>query len=83
MAGKDTPQQSVGPDYRSDKQKPIATVSKEVSFANVHTLAQTPQLIALLTYVSVSGSSAPAMPFPLHVFPLRGLHFDSDRVRVA
>ncbi|KAJ5043152.1 uncharacterized protein L3040_004533 [Drepanopeziza brunnea f. sp. 'multigermtubi'] len=51
MSGKATPKQSVGPDYRSEKQKPIATVSKEVSFENVHTLAQTPQLIALLTMI--------------------------------
>lgn len=45
------PSQSVGPDYRSEKQKPIATVSTEVKFENVHVLPQTPQLIALLTYV--------------------------------
>lgn len=43
------PTQSVGPDYRPEK--PIATVSTPVSFENVHTLPQTPQLIALLTYV--------------------------------
>jgi uracil phosphoribosyltransferase len=46
-----SPKQSVGPDYRSEKQKPIATVSTEVPFENVHTLPQTPQLIALLTWV--------------------------------
>lgn len=41
--------QSVGPDYRDDKQKPTATVSTAVPFENVTTLPQTPQLIALLT----------------------------------
>lgn len=46
-----SPKQSVGPDYRPDTQKPIATVSTEVPFDNVHVLAQTPQLIALLTQV--------------------------------
>ncbi|PKS05214.1 hypothetical protein jhhlp_008584 [Lomentospora prolificans] len=45
------PLQCVGPDYRADYQKPSATVSKEVSFENVHVLAQTPQLIALLTII--------------------------------
>jgi uracil phosphoribosyltransferase len=44
-----SPKQSVGPDYRDEKQKPTATVSTAVPFENVHTLAQTPQLIALLT----------------------------------
>lgn len=47
--GVKSPAQSVGPDYRPEK--PIATVSTPVSFENVHTLPQTPQLIALLTYV--------------------------------
>lgn len=41
----------VGPDYRPKAEKPRATVSTQVSHANVHILAQTPQLIALLTYV--------------------------------
>lgn len=41
----------VGPDYRPKAEKPTATVSTQVSHANVHILAQTPQLIALLTYV--------------------------------
>ncbi|KAI9646944.1 Uracil phosphoribosyltransferase, synthesizes UMP from uracil [Ciborinia camelliae] len=41
--------QCVGPDYRPEK--PIATVSTPVSFENVHTLPQTPQLIALLTMI--------------------------------
>ena len=30
-----TPSRSVGPDYRSDKQKPTATVSTAVSYENV------------------------------------------------
>jgi uracil phosphoribosyltransferase len=46
-----SPKQSVGPDYRDEKQKPTATVSTAVPFENVHTLPQTPQLIALLTWV--------------------------------
>lgn len=41
----------VGPDYRPKAEKPRATVSTQISHANVHILAQTPQLIALLTYV--------------------------------
>jgi uracil phosphoribosyltransferase len=43
--------ESVGPDYVSKNHKPEATVSTAVSFPNVHVLAQTPQLIALLTQV--------------------------------
>ncbi|TGJ86440.1 hypothetical protein E0Z10_g2308 [Xylaria hypoxylon] len=43
------PTQCVGPDYRSESQKPIATVSTEVKYETVTTLPQTPQLIALLT----------------------------------
>jgi uracil phosphoribosyltransferase len=43
------PAQCVGPDYRSEAEKPTATVSTQVSHENVHVLAQTPQLIALLT----------------------------------
>jgi len=50
-AGAASPKQSLGPGYRSDKQKPVATVSTEVPFENVHTLPQTPQLIALLTMI--------------------------------
>jgi uracil phosphoribosyltransferase len=46
-----SPKQCVGPHYRPEKQKPTATVSTEVSFPNVHTLPQTPQLIALLTMI--------------------------------
>ncbi|CAG8959362.1 hypothetical protein HYALB_00007015 [Hymenoscyphus albidus] len=45
------PVSSVGPNYRPEQQKPTATISKEVPFENVHTLPQTPQLIALLTMI--------------------------------
>ncbi|SZF00441.1 unnamed protein product [Blumeria hordei] len=41
----------VGPDYRHPLQKPTATVSIPMHFENVHTLPQTPQLIALLTII--------------------------------
>jgi uracil phosphoribosyltransferase len=47
--GQKAPAQSVGPEYRSESEKPTATVSTQVSHENVHVLAQTPQLIALLT----------------------------------
>ena len=50
-----TPTQSVGPDYVSEKKKPNATVSTEVKLKNVHILQQSPQLIALLTLVSPLG----------------------------
>ncbi|GJC93872.1 uracil phosphoribosyltransferase [Colletotrichum higginsianum] len=43
------PTQCVGPLYRSESQKPTATVSTEVNSDNVIVLPQTPQLIALLT----------------------------------
>ena len=43
------PTQCVGPDYRSESQKPIAVVSTGVEFDNVTILPQTPQLIALLS----------------------------------
>jgi uracil phosphoribosyltransferase len=43
------PRESVGPDYLERSSKPEATVSTAVGFPNVHVLAQTPQLIALLT----------------------------------
>ncbi|RQM04878.1 hypothetical protein DH86_00002671 [Scytalidium sp. 3C] len=46
-----SPTACVGPDYRSEKHKPTATVSTEVEFDNVHILPQTPQLIALLTMI--------------------------------
>ena len=42
----------VGPDYRPATQKPTATVSTQIAYENVHILPQTPQLIALLTYVN-------------------------------
>jgi len=48
------PAHAVGPDYRPEAQKPTATVSTKVTYENVHILSQTPQLIALLTYVRVS-----------------------------
>lgn len=44
-----SPSQCLGPDYRSDGDKPTATVSKHVNYDNIHVLTQTPQLIALLT----------------------------------
>ena len=53
-----SPVHCVGPDYRPDAQKPIATVSTEISHDNVHVLSQTPQLIALLTYVIFSNVHA-------------------------
>lgn len=43
------PSQCLGPNYRSDGDKPTATVSKDVKHDTVHVLPQTPQLIALLT----------------------------------
>lgn len=46
-----SPTQSVGPDYRPETQKPTATISTKIRYENVHILPQTPQLIALLTYV--------------------------------
>jgi hypothetical protein len=46
-----SPAQGVGPDYHSESPKPTATVSTKVSYDNVIILPQTPQLIALLTYV--------------------------------
>ncbi|TQN74524.1 Uracil phosphoribosyltransferase [Colletotrichum shisoi] len=45
------PTQCVGPLYRSESQKPTATVSTEVNSDNVIVLPQTPQLIALLTII--------------------------------
>lgn len=41
----------VGPDYRSESQKPAATVSTPVDFETVTVLPQTPQLIALLSII--------------------------------
>ena len=51
MSESTAPTKSVGPPFRSQSQKPTATVSVEVPFDNVKVLAQTPQLIALLSYV--------------------------------
>ena len=48
-----SPAHCVGPDYRPAEQKPTATISTEISYDNVHILPQTPQLIALLTYVDL------------------------------
>ncbi|KAK0371478.1 uracil phosphoribosyltransferase [Colletotrichum limetticola] len=45
------PTQCVGPLYRSESQKPTATVSTEIKLDNVVVLSQTPQLIALLTII--------------------------------
>ncbi|KAJ0308178.1 hypothetical protein COL516b_003447 [Colletotrichum fioriniae] len=50
------PTQCVGPLYRSESQKPTATVSTEIKLDNVVVLSQTPQLIALLTNDSSSGT---------------------------
>lgn len=44
-----SPSQKLGPDYVDKMEKPMATVSTAVPYPNVHTLSQTPQLIALLT----------------------------------
>ncbi|KAK0651965.1 uracil phosphoribosyltransferase-domain-containing protein [Cercophora newfieldiana] len=45
------PTRPVGPDYRSESQKPAATVSTPVDFDTVTILPQTPQLIALLSII--------------------------------
>jgi uracil phosphoribosyltransferase len=45
------PSECLGPNYRAEGERPTATVSKKVGHDNVHVLPQTPQLIALLTYV--------------------------------
>ncbi|KAK2754443.1 uracil phosphoribosyltransferase [Colletotrichum kahawae] len=50
-AGVSGPTQCVGPLYRSESQKPSATVSTEMNLDNVIILPQTPQLIALLTII--------------------------------
>ena len=47
------PTKDVGPDYKPREEKPTATVSASISYDNVHILPQTPQLIALMTYVSL------------------------------
>jgi len=53
MASKEhaAPAQCLGPEYRSKTEKPTATVSTQLPNDNVHVLAQTPQLIALLTMI--------------------------------
>ncbi|AEO62809.1 uncharacterized protein THITE_2107438 [Thermothielavioides terrestris NRRL 8126] len=48
---KPAPTQCVGPDYRSESQKPTAAVSAGVEFDTVTILPQTPQLIALLSII--------------------------------
>ncbi|KAL2753936.1 hypothetical protein ACRALDRAFT_2043062 [Sodiomyces alcalophilus JCM 7366] len=45
------PVRCVGPLYRTESQKPTATVSTEINLDNVTILPQTPQLIALLTII--------------------------------
>jgi len=56
MASK-APAQCLGPSYRPESQKPLATVSVEVAHDNVHVLKQTPQLIALLTMIRDTNTS--------------------------
>ena len=51
MASAPPHKERLGPEYQSAAQKPRATVSSEVPHDNVVILPQTPQLIALLTYV--------------------------------
>ncbi|CAI0642096.1 unnamed protein product [Colletotrichum noveboracense] len=51
VTGVSGPTQCVGPLYRSESQKPSATVSTEMNLDNVIILPQTPQLIALLTII--------------------------------
>ncbi len=41
----------IGPDHGSKEDKPTATVSTDIAYDNVLILPQTPQLIALMTYV--------------------------------
>ncbi|KAL2019967.1 hypothetical protein VTK56DRAFT_8967 [Thermocarpiscus australiensis] len=48
---KSAPAKCVGPDYRSESQKPKATVSANVEYDTVTILPQTPQLIALLSII--------------------------------
>ncbi|CAH0053486.1 unnamed protein product [Clonostachys solani] len=51
MSSAPAPTQSVGPEFRSQESKPTATVSVNVDVENVKVLAQTPQLIALLSMI--------------------------------
>ncbi|KAL8745677.1 MAG: hypothetical protein Q9190_002217 [Brigantiaea leucoxantha] len=55
------PARCVGPDYRPETQKPTATVSTKILYDNVHILPQTPQLIALLTYVTLQAPQVPVL----------------------
>jgi uracil phosphoribosyltransferase len=57
MAPGNAPTQTVGPDFKSRDEKPTATVSSEVGYDNVRVLPQTPQLIALLSYVTTTFQS--------------------------
>ena len=41
----------VGPAYVPKEEKPTATISTDIAYDNVLILPQTPQLIALMTYV--------------------------------
>lgn len=45
------PSPCVGPDFQARGERPSATLSVSVGFDNVKVLPQTPQLIALLSYV--------------------------------
>ncbi|KAG7126260.1 Uracil phosphoribosyltransferase like protein [Verticillium longisporum] len=56
--------QCVGPLYRSESQKPSATVSTEMNLDNVHILPQTPQLIALLTIIRDRNTERGIEPLP-------------------
>lgn len=49
-----SPTHSFNPNYQDNTKKPSATVSTKITYDNVYTLSQTPQLIAMLTYVSIS-----------------------------
>lgn len=54
-----SPAQGVGPQSWPDGEKPMATVSHGGPHENVHVLPQTPQLIALLTQVTIPKSMFP------------------------
>lgn len=47
----EVPTKHLGPEYRPAEEKPKATVSKSLDLENLQVLPQTPQLIALLTYI--------------------------------
>ncbi|KAI6781263.1 Uracil phosphoribosyltransferase-like protein [Emericellopsis cladophorae] len=51
MAPGNAPTQTVGPGFKSQAEKPQATVSVQVPFDNVRILPQSPQLIALLSMI--------------------------------